>query len=252
MQRIEQLTPDIWAVNVSLGDYAVRGLLLQGDERCVVWDSLTHPQDMQLFLPMIGERELTIVYSHADWDHIWGTAGLPYHKATIIGHNACKERFLQDVPSTLAGKLGIDPTHWGPVKLIPPTVTFQKEYAVRLGATTLFLSHLPGHTPDSIAGFLPDSGILLLGDAVEIPFPMVPAEAALASWIEELRKWLEDSRVRTVIPSHGPIGGCEIIAENLHYLRLLLAGQKNAVPENLNDFYRETHQENERAWVNKT
>lgn len=243
-----QLSSDIWITNVNLGDFDVRGVLISGEERVVVWDSLSHPDDMRFFRPMIGERELLIVYSHADWDHIWGTAGLPCGKAAIIGHTLCKDRFKSEVPRTLAEKNVDDPAHWQAVKLIPPTITFEKEYAVSLGRATLFLHHLPGHTPDSIAGFLPDQGILLLGDAVETPLPLVPAGSNLAGWIEELLRWQKDPRVRTVIPSHGAIGGREILTENIVYLQHLLAGREIAEPEMLNVFYRETHRANVQAW----
>lgn len=248
MKNIEQLSKDIWIANVNLGDFDVRGVLIAGDERIVVWDSLSHPDDMRFFRPMTHGRELVIVYSHADWDHIWGTAGLPYDRATIVGHTLCGERFLTEAPLTLAEKMGGDPAHWGAVKLVPPTLTFAKEYEVNLGRASLFLHHLPGHTPDSIAGFLPDQGILLPGDAVETPFPLVPAECNLTGWIEGLLRWQEDPRVRTVIPSHGAMGGREILLQNIVYLQHLLAGREMAEPGMLNEFYREAHRANVRAW----
>lgn len=48
-----------------------------GRRRALVWDTLSHPRDMAGWLPLISPLELVIVYSHADWDHIWGTAGPP-------------------------------------------------------------------------------------------------------------------------------------------------------------------------------
>jgi len=62
----------IFATEVALGEYDVRGVLLVGDARAVVWDTLSHPRDMTRWRPLIGGRDLVVVYSHADWDHIWG------------------------------------------------------------------------------------------------------------------------------------------------------------------------------------
>ena len=247
MQTIERLG-NLWLTEVSLGDFDVRAVLIPGQERVVVWDTLAHPDDMNVFLPMTRDRELVIVYSHADWDHIWGTAGLPDGNRKIMAHDLCRERFSTEVPTILAEITAEDPVRWQAVKLLPPTMTFTREQAIDLGESTLFLHHLPGHTPDSIVGFLPDEGVLLAGDAVETPLPLVPPACDLARWIEELCRWQEDPRVRTVIASHGAIDGPEILTQNIAYLRQLLAGEEMAMPETLSAFYRETHLVNMRAW----
>ena len=148
----------------------------------------------------------------------------------------------------MAEKTAEDPARWQAVQLFPPTSTFAREQAISLGESTLFLHHLPGHTPDSIVGFLPDEGVLLAGDAVETPLPQVPAGCDLNLWIKELCRWQENARVQTVIASHGVIGGAELLAQNIAYLRQLLAGEEMAMPETLSAFYRETHLANVRAW----
>ena len=57
-------------------------------------------------VPDLAGRRLVVVYSHADWDHVWGTAGLTYRDATIVGHARCLERFDADVPVTLEPRSG--------------------------------------------------------------------------------------------------------------------------------------------------
>ena len=249
MQTLRQLGT-LWLTEVNLGDFKVRGVFIPGEERVVVWDTLSHPDDMKVFLPMLQGRELIIVYSHADWDHIWGTAGLPYGKAAILGHVECRKRFINEVPHVLAEKMVEDPNHWQAVQLLPPTTAFSQEYTVGLGGDSLF-NYLPGHTSDSIVGFLPKEGVLLAGDAVETPLPLVPAACDLVRWIEELHLWQKNPRVKTVIPAHGPIGGPELLARNIVYLEHLLAGREMDMPEPLNDFYRETHLANVQAWCRK-
>ena len=97
---VDALDDGIFVTEVALGDYDVRGVLLLGDARAVVWDTLSHPRDMAGWLPLIGRRDVMVVYSHADWDHIWGTAGLPLAGAVVAGQRACQARFAGDVPST--------------------------------------------------------------------------------------------------------------------------------------------------------
>lgn len=247
MRTAEKLG-QLWLTEVDLGEFKVRGVLIPGEERVAIWDTLSHPDDMKAFLPMLAGREPVIVYSHADWDHVWGTEGIGAGNYTIVAHDLCKKRFAAEVAETLTEKTADDPGRWQAVRLHPPTLTFTESHRVDLGSTALFLHHLPGHTEDSIVGFLPDEGVLLVGDAVEHPLPQVPAGCDLARWIAELRRWQANPQLRTVIPSHGQIGGAELLAGNIVYLQHLLDGREPAVPEPLEDFYRETHRENVGAW----
>ena len=238
------LQPDIWLTQVTLDDYDVRGALMLGAARVVVWDTLSHPRDTRPFEPLIGDRDVVIVYSHADWDHIWGTAGLAHDRARIIGHARCGDRFGSDVPAVRARKRAAEPGRWDEVVLVPPTETFERERSLDLGGMTLVLHHLPGHTPDCLVGFIPERGILLAGDTVETPCPVVPQDSPLAEWVGALRSRAGDSRVRTVVPAHGPIGGREILEQNAAYLEGILTGRPIEPRGPLTPFYRATHEQN--------
>jgi len=247
MSTIHSLERHIWVTDVALGEYDVRGVLIVGDERAFVWDTLSHPRDMEGYPPLVGDRELVIAYSHADWDHIWGTAGLPHEGAVILGHRSCLVRFGSDVPVTLREKQVAEPGAWDDVGLVAPNRVFDTETSIDLGSMTVMLHHLPGHTQDCCVAFVPAWGLLLMGDAAETPFPVVPEGSPLAQWIAELRRWERNPRVRTVVPAHGAIGGREILQRNIHYLQGLRDGHSVAVSEPLSDFYRTTHESNLRA-----
>lgn len=241
------LDTDIWLTDVTLRDFDVRGALVRGSERAVVWDTLSHPRDMMCFRPLVEDGALVIVYSHADWDHVWGTAGLPYERALIVGHEASVARFANDVPRTLEAKRAAEPGVWDAVRLVAPTVVFARDHSLDLGSPTMTLHHLPGHTADAIVAFVPERGLLLMGDTAETPLPVVSSPAALPRWITELQEWEADVRVRTVVPSHGRIGGREILQQNIRYLQRLLEGLPFDVSEPLSPFYRATHEANLRA-----
>ncbi len=241
------LEPDIWLTDVVLKEFAVRGVLVKGSRFAVVWDTLSHPRDMACFLPLVEGVELGIVYSHADWDHVWGTGGLPCERAVIVGHDACAARFADDVPRSLEEKRREEPGAWDDVRLVAPTEVFPRERVLTLGDLTLTLHHLPGHTKDTIVGFVGERGVLLMGDTAETPLPVVPSREGLPAGIRELRRWEADTRVRTVVPAHGKIGGREILRENIAYLQRLLDGHPFEVPGPLTEFYRTTHEANLRA-----
>ncbi|PKO19141.1 MAG: hypothetical protein CVU39_00900 [Chloroflexi bacterium HGW-Chloroflexi-10] len=244
MTHCQQFESNIWITNVSLGAFDVRAALIRGTQQTLIWDTLSHPKDMQPFASLLGAHDLRIVYSHADWDHCWGTAGLPYHEAQIIGHTSCQTRFATDVPRKLQEKQAQEPTRWETIQLVPPTTTFSDELIVDLGHLTLILSHLPGHTVDSIVAFLPEQGLLFMADAVETPFPVVKDKRSLPGWIAALQRWAHNPQVHTVIPAHGAIGGREILWQTISYLQSLLDQNPITLPEGLTDFYRVTHQMN--------
>ena len=93
-----------------------------------------------------------------------------------------------------------------------------------LGSMSLTIHHLPGHTPDCCVAFVPERGLLLVGDTAETPFPVVPEGCPLAGWIAGLERWAADERVQTVVPAHGAVGGREILREQ-HPLSPRAAGR---------------------------
>jgi glyoxylase-like metal-dependent hydrolase (beta-lactamase superfamily II) len=244
MTILKEYQGGLWLTELALGQevgFDVRGAVIVGSERVVVWDTLSHPRDMLPVMPLVQDKPLTVVYSHADWDHVWGTAGLPYQE--IVAHQACLERFKQDVPLTLQEKQSTQPGEWDEVVLVAPTRILQEELILDLGDVTLALYYLPGHTHDCIVGLIPAWGVLLAGDTVETPFPILYEGGPLDTWIVRLETWADDPRVQHVIPSHGPVGGRELIQRNVKYLQSLYE-TSSEVPADLSDFYRKVHQAN--------
>jgi glyoxylase-like metal-dependent hydrolase (beta-lactamase superfamily II) len=244
MSRCKEFLPGLLLTEAAVDDFSVRGAVIVGSQRAVVWDSLSHPRDMKAVQALVAEKDWTLVYTHADWDHVWGTAGLSHQNQTIIAHANCLARFSKDVPVELEEKRRSQPKLWGDVILVPPTVTFEHELRLDLGNVTLHLCHLPGHTLDCIVGFIPQWGALLAGDTVETPLPVINAGSSVEEWIAGLQRWEQDDRVQHVIPSHGIIGGRELLRQNIDYLQDLRDGISPNISENLDEFYRETHRNN--------
>jgi glyoxylase-like metal-dependent hydrolase (beta-lactamase superfamily II) len=124
---------------------------------------------------------------------------------------------------------------------------FEDETTLDLGSMSVTIHHLPGHTPDCCVAFVPERGLLLAGDTAEMPCPVVPEGCPLDGWIAGLERWAGDSRVQTVVPAHGPVGGREILEHNIRYLRGLRDGRPIDITGPLTDFYRDTHESNLRA-----
>ena len=230
---------------VDAGEFSVRSVLIHGEKFSLVWDTLTHPRDMAGFAEACeacASRHCFVVYSHADWDHVQGTAALA--NPLVIGHVECARRFREEARQTLAELQAKEPDKWTQVRLVAPNITFESRLDLDLGGLLVNLHALPGHTPDSIVAFIPDMGLLLAGDAVELPCPCVPADCDLAAWITSLERWRDHDGAHTVIPSHGPCGGKEILVRTIDYLVGLREGTAPAMPEDASPMYVKTHEDN--------
>lgn len=246
--RVAEILPGVWTAEVVLPEFAVRSVALLGRERMLVFDTLLHPSDMRPFADLAGEREIVTVYTHADWDHVWGTAGLPDRGGEVVAHAACAERFRTDVPATLEEKRAAEPDAWDDVEIVPPSATFDREHTIEFDPWTVELRHLPGHTRDSIVAWVPEIGMLLGGDAVEDPWPLSEEGLPLTPWIEALERWFDEPSLEIVVPSHGPIAGRQLLYGNIAYLRALEEGREYPVPAGADPFYVEHHERDRRRY----
>ncbi len=249
MAAILALRPGLWLVESAVEDFDVRGVVVAGREGAVVWDTLARPPDMAGVAELAAGLPLTVVYSHGDWDHVWGTAGLARAPREILAHAACLPRFREEVPATLKEKRGAYPGVYDDVVLVPPTRPAEAGERLGLGGVTLELHPLPGHTPDSLVGWIPEWRVLLAGDAVETPLPVLNPGGPVEAWAGELTAWAErlaPEPSSLVIPSHGPIGGPELLRRNAAYLRALLEGGAWELPAGTPPFYLRTHADNVR------
>ena len=243
--RVTEIRPGIWAAELATRDFEVRAVALLGSSRILVFDTLLHPSDMHPFADLAEGREVVTVYTHADWDHVWGTAGLPGRGGEVVAHEACAERFAVEVPATLEQRRSEEPGVWDDVELVVPTTLFETSLALGLAPWTVELHHCPGHTRDSVVAWIPEAGVLLCGDAVEDPWPLSEEGLALDPWIASLERWLCEPALSTVIPSHGPISGRELLERNIDYLTALRDGRDYPVPVGVDPFYVE-HYERDR------
>ncbi len=240
---VRELRKGLYVVESRVDDFDVRCAVVLGTERALVWDTLAHPEQMRSVPPLLEGRAVTLAYSHADWDHVWGAAALP-SVFEVLAHVACAERFRHEVPEELARRRAVEPGRWTEVQIRPPTHTFQEACELDLGGVTARLVHLPGHTADCCVAWIPEWGVLLAGDAVETPIPLLNDGAAVPGWLRGLSQWDEEEALSLVVPSHGRIGGRELFSETREYLEALLRGGALRRLLELPAFYRRAHTEN--------
>ena len=207
MPPLYEVRPNLWIYELTAPGIVVRAAVVTGEKRAVVWDTLTLPSEAAPLAQAIGGKSYYVVYSHADWDHAWGTAGIGGDRLAVIGHDECLRRFGDDAPRTLQRMQMADLGKWESVRLVPPNLTFTSRLALDLGGLTLELHHTPGHTADSIVGWIPEWGVLLGGDAIETPLPVVNNAHLLEGWLAALEAWQGQERLERAISSHGSLEG---------------------------------------------
>lgn len=244
MGQPKEILPNLWIYEAVSADVSVRGAVIVGEHQAAVWDTLTHPRDTSVLDSILGDKPFHVVYSHADWDHCWGTSGFVRPPLGVVGHYECRRRFDDDVPQTLGSMRLSQPGNWDAVRLVPPNITFSTRMVLDLGGVTLELRHLPGHTEDCIVGWIPEWSVLLGGDAIETPLPVVNSERTLGTWLAALQAWAGLPDMGRSIPSHGSTSGRRALDQTVLYLQSLTGDQKFKLPSRLSKFYRETHQKN--------
>lgn len=242
MTALKQFLPNLYLTELSLPEFDVRGAVIVSGDDALVWDTLSCPSDMRCLDALLANKNVHVVYSHADWDHCWGTAALT--PCSITAHDECLKRFSSDVPAELAKFKESDNQKYSEVKLLPPTQTFKTSMTVELDGLAVELHYLPGHTLDCIVAYIPVWGILLAGDTLEEPLPVINDAKLVSSWCQKLKEWQAYPNLKQIIPSHGPISDSSLIQRNLDYFNMARRGESLPDAEKLSQFYAETHQAN--------
>ena len=164
----------------------------------VVIDTLDTPAAAEQLLDGVRDdlaagRLLLVVNTHADWDHAWGNAVFAgpdaRWPAPIIGHARCRERLLADeAEADLRDMRSREPERFGPVRLVPPTLTIEAETLIHGGDLTLVLLPTPGHQPDHLAVWLPEIRLLIAADSAEAPFPSIGGPEGVAPLRDSLAR----------------------------------------------------------------
>lgn len=177
------------------GGLMVNSFMIRGSSASAVVDTLMRPLDMERF----RDADYAI-YTHGDWDHCFGTGGIK--RPVVVAHQLTSARLQQDeIKVKLRNMKQKDPVFFNGAYIILPQRTFAEEMEIALGDMSLLLSHLPGHTEDSIVAYVPEHSLLLVGDALEDPAPYIKVPGYTEVWAKCLRKWAERG-VKRVFCSH--------------------------------------------------
>jgi glyoxylase-like metal-dependent hydrolase (beta-lactamase superfamily II) len=175
-----------------------------GDRRTVMLDAGSSQAHARAFLDALladaAARPSIVVYTHSDWDHVFGGAELG---APVIAHVLTAEQLLKLAEMdwsdealderVAAGRAS--PQHAAAVKqelpsprtveVAPADIVFEDGLDIELGGATVRVRHVGGnHSADSCVMYIEPDRVLFLGDCMydspagltaEVTFPLLDA-----------------------------------------------------------------------------
>jgi len=170
-----------------------------------VFDSLLYPEDTRELLRNIKEMNLKVkalINTHWHWDH---TAGNQMFFGTdrIITHSLSSD-FMRKL--LLWDDFNKDLKEEEKVRTVYPNESVADGSVLEVGNQRIEFLHTPGHTPDSIIGWMKDERIIIAGDTVmQLPYIWYGDSKALAESLMRIQKIVGGG---TTVQGHGGI--CEI------------------------------------------
>jgi len=161
-----------WAVYEPGHFQEVISFLFEGRERALLWDTGLGIGDLRALVAGLTAKPLTVVNSHAHFDHMGGNR--QFASVHASDHPAAKSRISRGFSADeLAGHLGPDqvarpwPPGFDPAKYEIPGaahIPIREGDRFDLGGRIFETLATPGHSPDSLMLFDRENSILLTGD----------------------------------------------------------------------------------------
>jgi glyoxylase-like metal-dependent hydrolase (beta-lactamase superfamily II) len=86
-----------------------------------------------------------------------------------------------------------------------PTLTIEDHLTLHRGSRTIEIRYLGrGHTDKDIVVYLPKEGVLITGDLVVAPVPLIGDQSYVGDWAPTLEK-LRALYPSVIVPGHGPV-----------------------------------------------
>ena len=213
--------------------YQTTSAVIQTEKAVIVTDPNWLPSEVAVIKAyiegFIGTRQLYIIYTHSDFDHIIAAGAFP--KAITIASEAFTNR--NDKETVLDEIRDFDAQYYvtRDYPIVYPDIDIvisESGQQVMLGDALCSFYLAPGHTADGIFTVVEQFGIFLAGDYLsDVEFPFMSDYDAYIATLEQAQQLVE--RLNILVPGHGQTttSRAEIqkrITDSKQYLLQLKAG----------------------------
>lgn len=158
--------------------------------------SPAHARIIRRTLAEMGVHSMTVVLSHWHDDHVAGNE--VFSDCRIISHTLTQKALEDHRQEMESANPPIKP-------LILPDRTYESSLELKVGRISVELRHVDIHSHDGTLLFLPETGLLFAGDALEDTVTYVAEADGLERHLAELRR-VAGWPVRRILPNHGDPG----------------------------------------------
>ena len=236
--RITELAPGVYGY---ISEHDPNCGFVVGEDHVVAIDTRPTPRMARSFLADIAtvtdKPVKFIVLSHYHAVRVMGASAFPDVQAIFASRGTTswiRDRGQADFDS----EVGRFPRLFAGVEEVPgltvPTVVFERELSIDLGARELKLVNLArGHSMGDTVCWIPDAGVLFAGDVVENRCGVYAGDAYLRDWLGTLDA-LRSIGPRVMVPGRGAVlqtaEACiEAVESTQSFLRTLLASVQAAL-----------------------
>ena len=195
-----------------MGEFTV--YLIAGKRRLYLCDTHLGPESMDSIKDYMQSqglnKPLVVFFTHADWDHVWGTCA--FESPLVVSHELCAQGIYQRGPLDLLRHADYQR---GEVHLVMPNLTFDSR--LLFADDEVEFLHAPGHTADSAICWDQQDSIIYAGDLIEVPQPSIGWHD-LETYVDTLER-LKEHSAQKIITSHSGIVTQDGIEGNLNYIR---------------------------------
>ncbi len=227
VNKVETVAPDVYFHEGHLGRRAHcnNGWIVFQDYVLVV--DANFPSGAKEVIPKIRaitDKPIRFVFdTHHHGDHAYGNQIWADNGAVVVAH----EGVLAEMKRYETGRYGDKPGRWEDAakgredvrasQLKAPSLLFRKDLVFDDGTHRVELLHLGvAHTHGDGWAWLPKERILFTGDAcVNGPFNYV-GDGSVEAWIQTLQAALK-LEPKLICPGHGPVGGPEVLEDQLNF-----------------------------------
>jgi glyoxylase-like metal-dependent hydrolase (beta-lactamase superfamily II) len=195
----------------------VNATLVVGDGAALLVDTLScasHATELAAAVATVTSAPLTVVNTHHHFDHTFGNAVLA-GDAGIWAHARCAAQLREHAEAIRHAAAKECPelaAELAEVEIRPPDHVVHDRADLDVGGRRVLLRHTGrGHTDNDLAVLIPDAGVTVAGDLVEVGGPPDFGDAWPLEWAPTLAGLLQaaeaEGAATTFVPGHGAVAG---------------------------------------------